>query len=890
MLNNYNTNHSTAIALNIFHNVYLDIDKKMRERKDRTETLSALRRNPENCSLRKVSDDIAKIRRLRKNENRRKDKRKLYTAQDWAAPAPANLVAKLEIPKCKSKYQSYFEFADNPDKKEKRLEFKVTNNIGPPPGYVFVPIGDPTLSNACKELSREMGAMIFIVSTCKNDHSKVSEHVHRVGFHFKETVLNAVLRTLGERKLHHSSSKVLIEPIPETQEEINKQADAAIRDLFPKIPNTDRQLVIEHAFKKGALFQGEPTVGTQSNIPLSRRVQLAVLAHIRHTHTRYDKLLRETSWLNARKVVEPVCLDIILKWRGNEENGRDQMDEILREVVIITDSESDYEDDQTDSKDSSDEEHAVISCPPSEINQQSSLRHIPKLLVPACDKELGGRPPENFPGRIQSLNPNRKCNTRKKQARRGFKRYQAAWEQALSRQQAPLNPANLGPTPENLSQNRDYLHNERPYLGFSNYESSQLKSVYQSPHYHTDFRQQKIDINRMPLLRSRSFHHDNYSEVPICRSENIDSYRSHVPIYNPNSSHRTDPVICSGQRHISPLAISRHCLQKVSVESIETASNDYLLPRIEGRVFDRFNYTPYFSPPRSNGLRYHKVESIGVASNNASSSHVEERVSDRFNYTQNSHSQWSNNLRHQDIGSIEVTSNEVIPSRTERHVSDRFNYTRYPQSMWSDEFRQNIVESIETASHEIMQPHIEKRVPNRLSYTQNKCPQRSDGSRNHELERHQVIIIDDEDNHRVGDHCMARYPGSNSSRRYPQDINFYSDQSTVNHPTKNFSVQPRDFKSRKLMDSLRLDQIPSTNSRPIFPDPAFVEEPPKSSSHSAMRLASQASYFEREKVKTIPKSQKEIVDLTLQGSSPIIDEYPYRQANEYFHSKSFSGY
>lgn len=41
-----------------------------------------------------------------------------------------------------------------------------------------------------------------------------------------------------------------IEPIPESQEEINKQADAAIRDLFPRIPNTDRTMIIEHAFKK----------------------------------------------------------------------------------------------------------------------------------------------------------------------------------------------------------------------------------------------------------------------------------------------------------------------------------------------------------------------------------------------------------------------------------------------------------------------------------------------------------------------------------------------------------------------------------------------------------------------------------------------------------------
>jgi hypothetical protein len=34
--------------------------------------------------------------------------------------------------------------------------------------------------------------------------------------------------------------------------------------------------------------------------------------------------------MNARKAVEPVCLDVLVKWRGDEETGRDQMDEIIR--------------------------------------------------------------------------------------------------------------------------------------------------------------------------------------------------------------------------------------------------------------------------------------------------------------------------------------------------------------------------------------------------------------------------------------------------------------------------------------------------------------------------------------------------------------------------------
>ena len=118
-------------------------------------------------------------KRNAKKEHRKRD-RKMYTADQWAIPAPQHLVAKLDVPKHSSKYQSYFEFAENTEKRDKRLEFKVyittmamplidisfqiTNDANPPPGFVFVPIGDPALTNACKELSRDRDAMIFIVS------------------------------------------------------------------------------------------------------------------------------------------------------------------------------------------------------------------------------------------------------------------------------------------------------------------------------------------------------------------------------------------------------------------------------------------------------------------------------------------------------------------------------------------------------------------------------------------------------------------------------------------------------------------------------------------------------------------------------------------------------
>lgn len=109
-------------------------------------------------------------------------------------------------------------------------------------------------------------------------------------------------------------------------------------------------------------------VGLAPDIPLSRRVQLAALAHIRHTHTRYDALLREADYITARATVQDLCLNIMVKWRGDEETGRDQLDEVLREVVVISDSE--------DSEDSTDSEHEG-----GENDSSDDLQEIPAPIL-----------------------------------------------------------------------------------------------------------------------------------------------------------------------------------------------------------------------------------------------------------------------------------------------------------------------------------------------------------------------------------------------------------------------------------------------------------------------------------------------------------------------------
>ena len=74
--------------------------------------------------------------------------------------------------------------------------------------------------------------------------------MYRTGYHFREVIVDEAREIVGETMVSKIAGFGVVEPIPESQDEINKQADGAIRDLFPRIPHTDRTMIIEHAFKK----------------------------------------------------------------------------------------------------------------------------------------------------------------------------------------------------------------------------------------------------------------------------------------------------------------------------------------------------------------------------------------------------------------------------------------------------------------------------------------------------------------------------------------------------------------------------------------------------------------------------------------------------------------
>lgn len=144
-------------------------------------------------------------------------------------------------------------------------------------------------------------------------------------------------------------------------------------------------------------------------------------------------------------MVEETCLDILVKWRGDEETGRDQLDDILREVVVI----SDDSDDSDDSNDVDDEEDGDLS-------EDDAPRTDAALPAAAVDAAPGLADVSTHTTQPQTKKRKRKARAKTnriakhplpgsaseprlagvKNDKRGFKRYEAVqkrWEEAVNR-------------------------------------------------------------------------------------------------------------------------------------------------------------------------------------------------------------------------------------------------------------------------------------------------------------------------------------------------------------------------------------------------------------------------------------------------------------------------
>lgn len=172
------------------------------------------------------------------------------------------------------------------------------------------------------------------------DPDKVSHHIHRIGNHFPADVVQEACDFLHYDRVGHGrfvrySDTLRRKLAAHKGKEGRQQIRNAIQELFPGIPTPDLNEISTHAWKKGSSRVGN------SDMPLTRRVQLAVSAYVRHKYTDYDKLLKTVGYTNARSMVEHQTLAQLKTWRG-EDLSHTETEEVFREFIVIdSDDESD---------------------------------------------------------------------------------------------------------------------------------------------------------------------------------------------------------------------------------------------------------------------------------------------------------------------------------------------------------------------------------------------------------------------------------------------------------------------------------------------------------------------------------------------------------------------
>ncbi|KAL8927729.1 MAG: hypothetical protein Q9208_002144, partial [Pyrenodesmia sp. 3 TL-2023] len=289
---------------------------------------------------------------------------------------------------------------------------------------------------------------VVLITIQTSRSGSLKEQVGRLGYHFPSAVVEQARQSLGAtspepstvrseprntryslrkgRRNTQSSrtkDKQITQPrvasvgIDMDQSEIDSRAAIAIRELFPKIPEEDVHIIVAQAFQKVC------------------------------------RLLKSHGYLDARAIVEPLTLDKVLEWR-DEKDDADAVEDILREVIVI----SDDEDDDIDEYSLDDRDSSVEIAPSREISHDVHVQPIDYSTLDQRSRfERPVSPEEDWAPAvkfIRRLSPAPSQEHQDRIARHHAQRYQK-WQEAIDRSRqkdaADRRQGNL-PKPMDLSE------------------------------------------------------------------------------------------------------------------------------------------------------------------------------------------------------------------------------------------------------------------------------------------------------------------------------------------------------------------------------------------------------------------------------------------------------
>lgn len=173
-----------------------------------------------------------------------------------------------------------------------------------PKGYVFVPKGNVYITGNCRRLTLAAGEKIYAV---------INQKRQSVGIRVPASVHSQVLEDERDTRADRASI------VQKRDATLEKQFRDAIVQQFPQMPASTIPLVV-----KRAMLKGSRRVGRTGKLDIETKALLAVRAHIRHTHTNYDDMLRKKTHSKgkARDEVLGKIDELVKSWGGKVDEKR----------------------------------------------------------------------------------------------------------------------------------------------------------------------------------------------------------------------------------------------------------------------------------------------------------------------------------------------------------------------------------------------------------------------------------------------------------------------------------------------------------------------------------------------------------------------------------------
>ncbi|KAF3009492.1 hypothetical protein E8E13_003349 [Curvularia kusanoi] len=174
-------------------------------------------------------------------------------------------------------------------------ETRVSADEPMPKGYGLLPKGIPYKTLHCRKLTHAAGKTLYIV---------IDAQKRQLGLRAPKYILREVRQqakdTLSARRA----------AVQKRDQSALRAAAGELEKQFPKLPKEEKSMILDHGFRK---YSGR--VGRTGTLPLPRKALLAVIAHVRHKHTKYDALLAygaKKTW--ARQAINKKIESILRDW------------------------------------------------------------------------------------------------------------------------------------------------------------------------------------------------------------------------------------------------------------------------------------------------------------------------------------------------------------------------------------------------------------------------------------------------------------------------------------------------------------------------------------------------------------------------------------------------